>query len=123
MMSNSAAHLDVMRRLKALGVRIALDDFGTGYSSLSYLREMEVDVLKIDQSFVRKLPDSVQDATIVSAIIAMAGQFRMNVVAEGIETEGQLAALKRMHCAEGQGYLFSAAVPAAEFGTRLLRAH
>jgi diguanylate cyclase (GGDEF)-like protein len=123
MMSNSAAHLDVMRRLKSLGVRIALDDFGTGYSSLSYLREMEVDVLKIDQSFVRKLPDSAQDATIVSAIIAMAGQFRMKVVAEGIETDGQLDALKRMQCAEGQGYLFSAAVPAAQFGERLLHTH
>ena len=122
MMTGSAANLEIMRRLKALGVRIALDDFGTGYSSLSYLRDMEVDVLKIDQSFVRKLPGSVQDGTIVAAIIAMAVQFRVQVVAEGIETPEQLEALRRMQCAEGQGFLFSAAVPAEEFARRLSRA-
>jgi len=79
-------------------------------------------VLKIDQSFVRKLPGSVQDGTIVAAIIAMAVQFRVQVVAEGIETPEQLEALRRMQCAEGQGFLFSAAVPAEEFARRLSRA-
>ncbi len=76
MMTNSAAHMDIMRRLERLGVGIALDDFGTGYSSLSYLREMNVDSLKIDQSFVRGLPASIGDGTIIAAIIAMAGAVR-----------------------------------------------
>jgi EAL domain-containing protein (putative c-di-GMP-specific phosphodiesterase class I) len=122
MMTDSVAHLDIMRRLERLGVGIALDDFGTGYSSLSYLREMNVDALKIDQSFVRKLPASAEDGTIVAAIIAMAAQFHIKVVAEGIETQAQLEALKRMNCGEGQGFLFSPALPCAQFEERYLRA-
>jgi len=122
MMSNSAAHMDIARRLKALGVRMALDDFGTGYSSLAYLRQMDIDVLKIDQSFVRELPDSVEDGSIIAAITAMALQFHIKVVAEGVESQAQFDALKRMNCAECQGFLFSEAVPAAEFERLFLRA-
>ena len=122
MMSNSAAHMDIARRLKELGVHIALDDFGTGYSSLSYLRQMEVDVLKIDQSFVRELPGSTDDRTIIAAITAMASQFRIKVVAEGVESQAQADALRGMNCAEYQGFLFSPAVPQAEFEERFLRA-
>jgi len=122
MMTNSAAHVDIMRRLKLLGVKIALDDFGTGYSSLSYLREMDIDALKIDQSFVRRLPGSSGDGTIVAAIIAMAAQFRIKVIAEGVESQAQSDALLEMNCAEAQGFLFSHAVPQGEFGERFLRA-
>ncbi|MDB5803218.1 MAG: hypothetical protein JWN73_540 [Betaproteobacteria bacterium] len=121
MMSNSAAHMEVARRLKELGVRIALDDFGTGYSSLSYLRQMDIDVLKIDQSFVRELPANVEDGTIIAAITAMAAQFGIKVVAEGVETQAQADALKAMNCGECQGYLFGRPMPAAEFGAMFLR--
>jgi diguanylate cyclase (GGDEF)-like protein/PAS domain S-box-containing protein len=120
MMTDSDAHMDIARRLKALGVRIALDDFGTGYSSLSYLRRMDVDVLKIDQSFVRELPESAEDSNIIAAITAMAGQFHIKVVAEGVESQAQVDALKLMNCAEYQGFLFSEAVPQAEFEQRFL---
>ncbi|HEX4329780.1 MAG TPA: PAS domain S-box protein [Burkholderiales bacterium] len=122
MMSNSAAHMEIARRLKELGVRIALDDFGTGYSSLSYLRQMDIDVLKIDQSFVRELPGSVEDGTIIAAITAMAAQFGIKVVAEGVETQAQADALKGMNCGECQGYLFGRPVPEEEFGRLYLRA-
>ena len=122
MMSNSEAHMDIARRLKELGVRIALDDFGTGYSSLSYLRQMDVDVLKIDQSFVRELPGSAEDGNIIAAITAMAEQFRIKVVAEGVESQAQFDALKSMNCAECQGFLFSEAVPQAVFEERFLEA-
>lgn len=122
MMSDSAAHMDIVRRLKAIGVRIALDDFGTGYSSLSYLRRMDVDVLKIDQSFVRELPQSAEDGSIIAAITAMAGQFGIKVVAEGVESQDQADALKRMDCAECQGFLFSQALPRGEFEERFLLA-
>jgi len=120
MLTNSAANVDTMRRLKDLGVRIALDDFGTGYSSLSYLREMEVDMLKIDQSFVRDLPANAEDTTIVAAIIAMAEQFRITVIAEGVETQAQFDTLKGMKCAQCQGHLFSEALPQEQFGGRFL---
>jgi diguanylate cyclase (GGDEF)-like protein/PAS domain S-box-containing protein len=122
MMSDSAAHMDIVRRLKAIGVRIALDDFGTGYSSLSYLRRMDVDVLKIDQSFVRELPESAEDGSIIAAITAMAGQFGIKVVAEGVESRDQADALKRMNCAECQGFLVSHALPRGEFEERFLQA-
>ncbi|HEY4371216.1 MAG TPA: PAS domain S-box protein [Burkholderiales bacterium] len=122
MMSNSAAHMEIARRLKELGVRLALDDFGTGYSSLAYLRQMDIDVLKIDQSFVRELPASAEDGTIIAAITAMAAQFGIKVVAEGVETQAQADALKRMNCGECQGYLFGRPVPAAEFSERFLKA-
>jgi len=120
MLTNSSANVDIMRRLKELGVSVALDDFGTGYSSLSYLRDMAVDTLKIDQSFVRDLPFNREDGTIVAAIIAMAGQFGIRVVAEGVETQAQFDALKRMNCGQCQGFLFSEAVPQAQFGERFL---
>jgi EAL domain-containing protein (putative c-di-GMP-specific phosphodiesterase class I) len=82
---------------------------------------MNVDALKIDQSFVRELPGSAEDATIVAAIIAMAAQFRIKVVAEGVETQAQLEVLRQMNCTEGQGFLFSPALPRDEFEQRYLR--
>ena len=93
--------------LRALGVRIAIDDFGTGYSSLSYLRQMPVDVLKVDKSFIDDILGSDQQRALVDAIVTLARNLDLAVVAEGIEDEGQRAELAAMGCPYGQGYLFS----------------
>jgi EAL domain-containing protein (putative c-di-GMP-specific phosphodiesterase class I) len=93
--------------LRALGVRIAIDDFGTGYSSLSYLRQMPVDVLKVDKSFIDDILGSEQQRALVDAIVTLARNLDLAVVAEGIEDEGQRAELAGMGCPYGQGYLFS----------------
>ena len=112
--------LMALHRLRALGVRLSIDDFGTGYSSLSYLKRFPVDIIKIDRSFVRDLPQDADDAAIVSAIIALAHSLRLEVVAEGVETESQLRFLREKHCDLLQGYYLSPAVPAAQF-ERLIR--
>ncbi|MFG1990515.1 putative bifunctional diguanylate cyclase/phosphodiesterase [Actinoplanes sp. NPDC048988] len=96
-----------LRTLRALGVRIAIDDFGTGYSSLSYLRQMPVDVLKVDKSFIDDILGSEQQRALVDAIVTLARNLDLAVVAEGIEDAGQRAALAGMDCPYGQGYLFS----------------
>jgi len=98
---------EVMNNLSKLGIKIAMDDFGTGYSSLSYLRSYPFNVLKIDRSFVNDMTNSQEDREIVNASIAMAHALKLKVVAEGVETEEQLAFLKEMGCDYGQGYLFS----------------
>jgi diguanylate cyclase (GGDEF)-like protein len=110
--------VSILLALKDLGVRIAIDDFGTGYSSLSYLKQFPVDVLKIDQSFVKDIgiPDS--DA-IVSAIISMGQSLRFKIIAEGVETREQLDFLQARQCEEGQGYYFSRAVTADAFAALL----
>jgi diguanylate cyclase (GGDEF)-like protein/PAS domain S-box-containing protein len=105
--------------LKAMGVHLAIDDFGTGYSSLSYLRQFPVDVLKIDQSFVHQITADADDSSIVGAIINMGRSMKHVVIAEGIETAGQRDFLHARHCAEGQGYLFSRPVAAAQFAHML----
>ena len=120
MMTNAIAHLDTMRRIKALGVQIALDDFGTGYSSLSYLRHMDLDVLKIDRSFVHDLDNSADARAIVAAIVAMARSFNLKTVAEGVETAEQAQALRRMRCDDYQGFLFSQALPVEQFESQHL---
>ncbi|GID32513.1 putative bifunctional diguanylate cyclase/phosphodiesterase [Paractinoplanes brasiliensis] len=96
-----------LRTLRALGVRMAIDDFGTGYSSLSYLREMPVDVLKIDKSFIDDVLHSEKQRVLVETIVALAHNFELRVVAEGIEDHGQRAVLTAMGCDYGQGYLFA----------------
>jgi len=114
--------IDKMHALKVLGIRLSLDDFGTGYSSLSYLKKLPLDQIKIDQSFVRDIVSDASDAMMVKTIIEMAKNFRLNVIAEGVETTEQFEFLKKNGCLAYQGYLFSKPVPIAEFET-LLKQH
>jgi EAL domain-containing protein (putative c-di-GMP-specific phosphodiesterase class I) len=104
-----------MDRLKAVGVILALDDFGTGYSSLSQLKGLPLDNLKLDQSFVRGLPNDSDDLAICTAVIAMGRALGLKVIAEGVETTEQLAVLRALGCDVGQGYLFARPMPAAQF--------
>ncbi len=119
LMHEAEASASVLEQLKAMGVQLAIDDFGTGYSSLSYLNRFPIDTLKIDQSFVRDVPGNADDAAIVAAVIGMGKSLKQRVVAEGVETAEQLAFLQGQLCDEGQGFLFSYPLPAADF-SRLL---
>jgi diguanylate cyclase (GGDEF)-like protein/PAS domain S-box-containing protein len=113
------APLVQLETIKALGVRIAIDDFGTGYSSLSALKHLPIDRLKIDRSFVHDLADDAGALAIVETIIAMSRTLGLRVTAEGIETDAQLAALRRLGCESGQGFLLGRPVDAAGFEARL----
>ena len=104
----------IFRELKEMGVRLSLDDFGIGYSSLSALHRFPLDILKIDRSFIQQLTANPSDSAIVNAIIAMAKSLNYVVVAEGIETQAQMDYLNTLHCSEGQGFLFSRPLPAAQ---------
>lgn len=108
-------------RLKSLGLTLAMDDFGTGYSSLSYLKKFPIDVIKIDRSFIKDIPDSQDDMEITSAVIAMAHNLKLKVVAEGIETAAQLGFLRRQQCDVGQGYLFDKPIPGRDLIESLRR--
>ena len=101
--------------LRARGTRVAVDDFGTGYSSLSYLRELPIEIVKLDSSFIRDLGRRPQDSRIVGAVIQLAHGLGMEVVAEGVEEEGQMAVLEMLHCDRMQGFLFSRPLPSSEF--------
>ena len=119
LMEKSGDAAQQLARIRELGVHLALDDFGTGYSSFSYILDYNVDCLKIDRSFIAKCPQDAQATAVVRAIIAMAHGLNMRVVAEGVETEGQLAFLNRRNCDEGQGYLWSRAIPIGALRERL----
>jgi diguanylate cyclase (GGDEF)-like protein len=119
-MQNAEEATLVLEKLHAKGIHISIDDFGTGYSSLSYLKRFPLDTLKIDRSFVRDISSDPDDAAIVKSVIALAHSLRLGVIAEGVETEEQLAFLSALGCDEYQGYYRSRPVPAEEFA-QLLR--
>ncbi len=109
----------ILAELRAQGTRVAVDDFGTGYSSLSYLRELPIEIVKLDSSFIRDLGRRPRDSRIVGAVIQLAHGLGMEVVAEGVEEEGQMAVLEMLHCDRMQGYLFSRPLPAPAFESLL----
>jgi diguanylate cyclase (GGDEF)-like protein len=119
LLQDVAATMRTLQSLKALGVKLSIDDFGTGYSSLSYLKQLAVDKLKIDQSFIRDLLDDSDDAAIVKAVIQLGQAMQLTVIAEGVETAEQLAYLGSAGCDEVQGYLFSRPIPAEQFAELL----
>ncbi|MDP3669756.1 MAG: EAL domain-containing protein [Telluria sp.] len=116
LMRGADSVITIMNELVAMGMALALDDFGTGYSSLAYLKKFPISTLKIDRAFVIGLPYEANDCAIARAIVTMAQQLRQEIVAEGVETVEQMAFLRDLGCDQLQGYLFSPAVSAAEFG-------
>jgi sensor c-di-GMP phosphodiesterase-like protein len=106
--------VEKLKALRALGLHIALDDFGTGYSSLAYLRDLPLDHIKIDRSFVAELDKSVENP-LVETMIAIGRHMRLGVVAEGVETEQQRAILMQLGCERFQGYLYTQPLPEREF--------
>ena len=120
LMKRAESAASVLKTLRERGVQIAVDDFGTGYSSLSYLRKFPIDTLKIDQSFVRQISSTPDDTTIVTAVISMGRSLKLRVVAEGVETQEELAFLQARQCDEAQGYYFSRPVLPLQFA-RLLK--
>lgn len=119
LMRNVNETIATLKNFKKMGINISVDDFGTGYSSLSYLKRFPLNSLKVDRSFIKDIPESQDDVTITSAIIAMAHRLNLSVVAEGVETESQLDFLKQQGCEMAQGYYFSRPVCAAEFEAML----
>lgn len=119
-MNQAGEALDILHRLKQLGVQLAIDDFGTGYSSLSYLKRLPLDVLKIDQSFVRGLPDDPHDLAITRAIIALGNSMQLTVIAEGVETKAQELCLAAEGCLQIQGYVVSCPLSAEAFTRKFL---
>ncbi|HWO39824.1 MAG TPA: EAL domain-containing protein [Candidatus Acidoferrum sp.] len=119
LMKRAESAASVLKTLRARGVQIAVDDFGTGYSSLSYLRKFPIDALKIDQSFVRQITSTPDDTTIVTAVISMGRSLKLRVVAEGVETQKELAFLQARQCDEAQGYYFSRPVLPQQFAKLL----
>lgn len=123
LLQDNAANLEVLNRLRSLGLTIALDDFGTGYSSLSYLQRFPFDKLKIDRSFVRDLENRPDSFAIVQSIATLGRNLNMLTMAEGVETPTQLDMVIKAGCSEGQGYYFSPPIPEAEFRALVGRQH
>jgi len=119
LMKRAESAASILQTLRARGIQIAVDDFGTGYSSLSYLRKFPIDALKIDQSFVRQITSTPDDTTIVTAVISMGRSLKLRVVAEGVETQEELAFLQARQCDEAQGHYFSRAVLPQQFAKLL----
>jgi EAL domain-containing protein (putative c-di-GMP-specific phosphodiesterase class I) len=120
LMSNEDLMFPVLQELKEIGLNLVIDDFGTGYSSLSYLKQFPVNKLKIDRSFIRDLSIDPDDAAITSAIISMAKGLGLKVIAEGVETNEQMAFLRDHLCDEIQGYFFSKPITASEIAEKWL---
>lgn len=121
LMKHAESVTSILQTLRERGVQVTIDDFGTGYSSLSYLRKFPVDALKIDQSFVRQISTDGDDTAIVTAVISMARNLKLRVIAEGVETLEQIAFLQAHECDEAQGFYFSPPVPPEEFARLLER--
>jgi diguanylate cyclase (GGDEF)-like protein/PAS domain S-box-containing protein len=119
LMKHAESTASILTALRDRGVQVAVDDFGTGYSSLSYLRKFPIDALKIDQSFVGQITTVPDEIIIVKAVIALGRSLKLRVVAEGVETQEQLAFLQAHQCDEGQGHYFSRAVPPGQFAKLL----
>jgi len=119
LMKRAESAASVLQTLRARSVQIAVDDFGTRYSSLSYLRKFPIDALKIDQSFIRQITSAPYDTTIVTAVVSMARSMNLRVVAEGVETQEELAFLQAHQCDEAQGYYFSRPVLPEQFAKLL----
>ena len=120
LMENAEEVMSAIKQLKSLGIRLSIDDFGTGYSSLAYLKRLEVDRLKIDQSFVRDVPGDLDDAAIVRAVVQLGSSLKLEVIAEGAETAAQVAFLSSEGCREAQGYYYCPPVSPDAFA-RILR--
>ncbi len=121
LMQHSEQVLRTLQSIKSLGVGLAIDDFGTGYSSLSYLKRLPLDILKIDQSFIRGLPDDPNDAAIARAIIALGRSMQLTIIAEGVETPAQQEFLAAEGCEQIQGYIVSLPLPPNAFAESFLR--
>jgi len=115
-MSDPVAVAAILQQLRNEGIRVAIDDFGTGYSSLAYLHQLPLDTLKIDKSFVRDMHADPTLGAVIQTVISLSSRLRLDTVAEGVETDADVAALRRMGCKLGQGYLFSHPLPASEAG-------
>ena len=115
LVENPEETIESLKKLKDLGMSVSIDDFGTGYSSLSYLTRFPLDSLKVDRAFVANLPDDRDAVAIVRAIISMAKNLGLNIIAEGVENENQVSFLHALGCQVGQGYLFSKPIPAEDF--------
>ncbi len=120
-MDNPEHAAALLRKLKALGIRLAIDDFGTGYSSLSYLKRFPIDNVKIDRSFIKDIPHDEDDVAITQAVIAMAHSLGLKVIAEGVESEEHVTFLRDHGCEQAQGYLFGAPMSAEEFTNLIIR--
>jgi EAL domain-containing protein (putative c-di-GMP-specific phosphodiesterase class I) len=119
-MADAGRSYELLAQLKAMGIRLAIDDFGTGYSNLNYLKRFPVDKLKLDKSFVDDILVDADDLAISRAVIAMAHGLRLTVVAEGVESAGQLELLASLGCDMVQGYYFSRPVAPEVFGRMLV---
>lgn len=121
-MQNAESAIETLGELKKMGIKIAIDDFGTGYSSLGYLKRLPIDILKIDRSFISDVTTDSDDAALVMAIITLAHNLGLKVIAEGVETEEQLRFLRLLRCDDWQGYLSSQPMPAQNMSRFLARA-
>ena len=123
-MQNAGHVVALLSELKQMGLKIAIDDFGIGYSSLAYLKRLPIDMLKIDRTFVSDATTDPDDAALVVAIITLAHNLRLQVMAEGVETEEQLRFLRLLRCDEGQGYFFGRpSAPESFFSNEVQGAH
>jgi diguanylate cyclase (GGDEF)-like protein/PAS domain S-box-containing protein len=118
-MHNPVRMVEILTKIKDMGVRLAIDDFGTGYSSLAHIKRFPIDTIKVDRSFIRNVPEDYEDKAIIEAIISMGQTLSLTVVAEGVETQEQMNYLKEHSCHEMQGYYFSKPVSADEFASLL----